>query len=126
MQLGILATAAHALSTGSMFSVYYRPRTSPSEFLIPYEQYMNSVRSSFTVGTRFKMRIDSEEAPEERPSGTLVGIEEDDPVHWPCSQWKCLVFRRFNQNGFLLTTFTEPRMNHLNLVPYIRTILGFD
>ncbi|XP_026420142.1 auxin response factor 2-like [Papaver somniferum] len=91
MQLGILATASHALSTGSMFSVYYRPRTSPSEFLIPYKQYMNSVRSSFAVGTRFKMRIDREEAPEERPSGTLVGIEEDDPVHWPCSQWKCLV-----------------------------------
>ncbi|KAL5719100.1 Auxin response factor 9 [Ranunculus cassubicifolius] len=26
MQLGVLASASHAISTGSMFSVYYRPR----------------------------------------------------------------------------------------------------
>ncbi|KAI3927766.1 hypothetical protein MKW98_023367 [Papaver atlanticum] len=116
MQLGILATASHALSTGSMFSVYYRPRTSPSEFLIPYEQYMNSIRCSFAVGTRFKMRIDCEEAPEERPSGTLAGIEEDDPVHWPCSQWKCLVLPltcdRFNPAQRDLEPVEHHQMNH--------------
>ncbi|MCL7038380.1 hypothetical protein MKW94_022189 [Papaver nudicaule] len=91
MQLGILATASHALSTGSMFCVYYRPRTSPSDFLISYEQYMKCTRTVFAFGRRYRMGIDGEEAPEERPSGTLVSIEEVDPVHWPCSQWKCLI-----------------------------------
>ncbi|OVA04374.1 AUX/IAA protein [Macleaya cordata] len=82
MQLGILATASHALSTGSMFTVYYRPRTSPSEFLIPYEQFMKSVRNSYAVGMRFRMKFEGEESPEERLSGTIVGIEEVDPAQW--------------------------------------------
>ena len=41
-------------------------RTSPSEFVVPYDQYMESIKKSYTIGTRFKMRFEGEEAPEQR------------------------------------------------------------
>lgn len=41
-------------------------RTSPSEFIVPYDQYMESIKKSYTIGMRFKMRFEGEEAPEQR------------------------------------------------------------
>ena len=41
-------------------------RTSPSEFVVPYDQYMESIKKSYTIGMRFKMRFEGEEAPEQR------------------------------------------------------------
>ncbi|KAJ8550875.1 hypothetical protein K7X08_000245 [Anisodus acutangulus] len=38
MNLGVLATAWHAIMTKTMFTVYYKPRTSPAEFIVPYDQ----------------------------------------------------------------------------------------
>ncbi|CAM8991473.1 unnamed protein product [Rhodiola kirilowii] len=35
MHLGLLAAAAHAAATNSRFSIFYNPRASPSEFVIP-------------------------------------------------------------------------------------------
>ncbi|PIA61681.1 hypothetical protein AQUCO_00300899v1 [Aquilegia coerulea] len=90
MQLGVLASASHAISTGSMFSVYYRPRTSPSEFIVPYSQYVKSTQTSYTVGTRFRMKFETEESPERRLAGTVVGNEDFDPLRWPGSEWRCL------------------------------------
>ncbi|KAG9457560.1 hypothetical protein H6P81_002068 [Aristolochia fimbriata] len=90
MQIGVLATASHAISTGTMFSVYYRPRTSPSEFIIPYDQYMESIGSGHSIGMRFKMRFEGEEGLEQRFSGTIVGIEDLDPGKWPGSNWRSL------------------------------------
>ncbi|XP_068661821.1 auxin response factor 2A-like isoform X2 [Aristolochia californica] len=90
MQIGVLATASHAISTGTMFSVYYRPRTSPSEFIIPYDQYVQSVGSNYSVGMRFRMRFEGEEGLEQRFNGTIVGIEDLDPVKWPGSKWRSL------------------------------------
>jgi hypothetical protein len=66
MHLGVLATAWHAINTKSMFTVYYKPRTSPSEFIIPYDQYMESVKNNYSIGMRFRMRFEGEEAPEQR------------------------------------------------------------
>lgn len=108
MHLGVLATAWHAVSTGTMFTVYYKPRcvdlinhicvmsfnliivllnlgldveitfglislwlisynrTSPAEFIVPFDQYMESVKNNYTIGMRFKMRFEGEEAPEQR------------------------------------------------------------
>uniref|UniRef100_A0A0D6R037 Auxin response factor n=1 Tax=Araucaria cunninghamii TaxID=56994 RepID=A0A0D6R037_ARACU len=90
MHLGVLATAQHAVSTRTMFSVFYKPRTSPSEFIIPYDQYMEAMNSKFAVGMRFKMRFEGEEAPEQRFTGTIIGIGDVDPVRWPGSKWRCL------------------------------------
>ncbi|KAH9329296.1 hypothetical protein KI387_001404, partial [Taxus chinensis] len=90
MHLGVLATASHAISTRTMFSVFYKPRTSPSEFIIPYDQYMEAMNSNFSVGMRFKMRFEGEESPEQRFTGTIIGLGDADPGRWPGSKWRCL------------------------------------
>jgi len=41
-------------------------RTSPAEFIVPYDQYMESLKNNYTIGMRFKMRFEGEEAPEQR------------------------------------------------------------
>ncbi|MCL7031241.1 hypothetical protein MKW94_001605 [Papaver nudicaule] len=90
MHLGVLATAWHAVSTGTMFTVYYKPRTSPAEFIVPFDQYMESVKNNHSIGMRFKMRFEGEEAPEQRFTGTIVGNGESDPNRWPSSKWRSL------------------------------------
>ncbi|KAI5600938.1 hypothetical protein POPTR_001G066200v4 [Populus trichocarpa] len=93
MHIGILATVWHAVSTGSMFTVYYKPRTSPAEFIIPIDKYRESVKINYAIGMRFKMKFEAEEAPEQRFSGTVIGVEEADPKKWPRSKWRCLKVR---------------------------------
>ncbi|CAA3025760.1 auxin response factor 2-like [Olea europaea subsp. europaea] len=93
MHLGVLATAMHAIQTKTIFTVYYKPRTSPSEFIVPFDQYMESVKNNYLIGMRFKMRFEGEEAPEQRFTGTIVGIEDSDSRRWPQSKWRCLKVR---------------------------------
>ncbi|XP_044487794.1 auxin response factor 2A-like isoform X2 [Mangifera indica] len=90
MHVGVLATAWHAVKTGTRFSVYYKPRTSPAEFIVPYDKYMESVKNNYTIGMRFKMRFEGEESSEQRFSGTVIGVEDADPIKWPGSKWRCL------------------------------------
>ncbi|GFZ13696.1 auxin response factor 2 [Actinidia rufa] len=93
MQHGILASAFHAISTGTMFTVYYRPWTSPAEFIVPHDQYTKSAENDYSVGTRFRMPFESEECPEHkycRFAGTVVGIDNIDPIRWAGSEWRCL------------------------------------
>ncbi|XP_057516613.1 auxin response factor 2A isoform X2 [Amaranthus tricolor] len=93
MHLGVLATAWHAYNSGTMFTVYYKPRTSPAQFIVPYDQYMESVKNQYSIGMRFKMRFEGEEAPEQRFTGTIVGVEDADPNRWQDSKWRCLKVR---------------------------------
>ncbi|KAL4634615.1 hypothetical protein ACB092_04G212600 [Castanea dentata] len=93
MHLGVLATAWHAISTKTMFTVYYKPRTSPAEFIVPYDQYMESLKNNYSIGMRFKMRFEGEEAPEQRFTGTIVGLEDADHERWQKSRWRCLKVR---------------------------------
>ncbi|CAD6256916.1 unnamed protein product [Miscanthus lutarioriparius] len=73
MHLGVLATAWHAVNTGIMFTVCYKPRTSPAEFVVPCDRYVESLKRNYPIGMRFKMRFEGEEAPEQRFTGTIVG-----------------------------------------------------
>ncbi|XP_073048447.1 auxin response factor 2A-like [Primulina eburnea] len=93
MHLGVLATAWHATQTKTMFTVFYKPRTSPAEFIVPYDQYVNSVKSNYSVGMRFKMKFEGEETPEQRFTGTIVGVGDSDAKRWPNSKWRCLKVR---------------------------------
>ncbi|KAL9662015.1 hypothetical protein QQ045_026843 [Rhodiola kirilowii] len=93
MHLGVLASAWHAISTGTMFTVFYKPRTSPTEFIVPFDQYTESVKNNYSIGMRFKMRFEGEEAPEQRFTGTVVGIDDADPKMWRDSKWRCLKVR---------------------------------
>ncbi|KAM1339775.1 hypothetical protein ACFX2H_038254 [Malus domestica] len=93
MHLGVLATAWHAILTGTMFTVYYKPRTSPAEFIVPFDQYMESVKNNYSIGMRFKMRFEGEEAPEQKFTGTIIGTEDADTKRWRDSKWRCLKVR---------------------------------
>ncbi|WOL04104.1 auxin response factor 7-like [Canna indica] len=89
MHLGVLATASHAISTGTLFSVFYKPRTSRSEFIISLNKYLEAKSHKFSVGMRFKMRFEGDETPERRFSGTIIGVDMT-PSRWANSEWRSL------------------------------------
>nr|AMO02486.1 auxin response factor [Boehmeria nivea] len=90
MHLGVLATASHAISTGTLFSVFYKPRTSRSEFLVSINKYLEARSHKLSVGMRFKMRFEGEEVPERRFSGTIVGMGDHTSSGWDNSEWRSL------------------------------------
>ncbi|KAL7167760.1 hypothetical protein ACSBR2_038256 [Camellia fascicularis] len=87
MHLGVLATASHAVSTQTLFVVYYKPRT--SQFIISLNKYLEAVNNEFAVGMRFRMRFEGDESPERRFTGTIVGVE-DLSRQWEKSKWRSL------------------------------------
>ncbi|KAL5714686.1 Arf GTPase arf1 [Ranunculus cassubicifolius] len=90
MHLGVLATASHAIATGTLFSVFYKPRTSQSEFIVSVNKYIEARNHKLSVGMRFKMRFEGEEAPERRFSGTIVGVGQNASPGWVDSEWRSL------------------------------------
>lgn len=91
MHIGILAAAAHAAANNSPFTVFYNPRASPSEFVIPLAKYYKSVCSNqISLGMRFRMMFETEESGTRRYMGTITGISDLDPVRWKNSQWRSL------------------------------------
>lgn len=90
MHLGVLATAAHAIQTRTLFSVFYKPRTSRSEFLVSVNKYLEAKSHKLSVGMRFKMRFEGDEAPERRFSGTIVGVDDTSSSSWANSEWRSL------------------------------------
>lgn len=89
----VLSLAANAVATKSMFHVFYSPRASHAEFVIPYQKYVKSITNPISIGTRFKMRYDMDDSPERRSSGVVTGIGDLDPYRWPNSKWRCLMVR---------------------------------
>lgn len=87
MHLGVLATASHAVSTQTLFVVYYKPRT--SQFIVSLNKYLDAVKHGFTVGMRFKMVFEGEDSPERRFSGTIIGVD-DNSSQWKDSKWRSL------------------------------------
>ncbi|GAB2228825.1 hypothetical protein Drorol1_Dr00022956 [Drosera rotundifolia] len=89
MHIGLLAAAAHAAATNSSFTVFYNPRASPSEFVIPLSKYVKAVyHTRVSVGMRFRMLFETEESSLRRYMGTITGISDLDPVRWPSSHWR--------------------------------------
>ncbi|CAL9175464.1 unnamed protein product [Musa hybrid cultivar] len=88
MHIGILAAAAHAAANNSPFTVFYNPRTCPSDFVIPFAKYQKAVYSNqIFLGMRFRMLFETEESGTRRYMGTITGISDLDPVRWKNSQW---------------------------------------
>ncbi|XVF40422.1 hypothetical protein PTKIN_Ptkin01aG0112400 [Pterospermum kingtungense] len=87
------ADVVHAISIKSVFSIYYNPRASSSECIIPLQKFRKSLNHTFSVGMRFKMRFETEDAAERRYTGLVTGISDMDPVRWPGSKWRCLLVR---------------------------------
>ncbi|KAE8689255.1 Auxin response factor 6 [Hibiscus syriacus] len=89
MHIGLLAAAAHAAATNSRFTIFYNPRASPSEFVIPLSKYVKAVYyTRVSVGMRFRMLFETEESSVRRYMGTITGISDLDPVRWPNSHWR--------------------------------------
>ncbi|XP_018622096.1 auxin response factor 8-like isoform X3 [Nicotiana tomentosiformis] len=89
MHIGLLAAAAHAAATNSCFTVFFNPRASPSEFVIPLSKYIKAVyHTRVSVGMRFRMLFETEESSVRRYMGTITGIGDLDPVRWPNSHWR--------------------------------------
>ncbi|XVF71015.1 hypothetical protein PTKIN_Ptkin12aG0000500 [Pterospermum kingtungense] len=89
MHIGLLAAASHAAATNSCFTVFYNPRASPSEFVIPLSKYLKAVfHTRVSVGMRFRMLFETEESSVRRYMGTITGISDLDPVRWPNSHWR--------------------------------------
>ncbi|CAD5173629.1 unnamed protein product [Musa acuminata subsp. malaccensis] len=113
--LATLADIANAVSTRKVFHVYYNPRANSSDFIVPYWKFVKSFNSSISVGIRFKMIYESDDASERRfdirsflgfklrcveccsftffyrSTGLVTGISDMDPVRWPGSKWRCLL-----------------------------------
>ncbi|KAH1195534.1 Auxin response factor 7 [Glycine max] len=89
MQLGILASASHAVSSGTMFIVYYHPWTNPFEFIVPLRTYLKSTVPDYPIGMRVQMQHEVEESLR-RHAGTIIGHEDIDKIRWPGSEWRCL------------------------------------
>ncbi|KAK1357387.1 Auxin response factor [Heracleum sosnowskyi] len=89
----IFSSVANAVSAKSVFHVFYSPRATHAEFIVPQQKYMKSIKSQILVGTRFKMKCDVDDAPERRFSGLVTGVGDLDPYKWPNSKWRCLMVR---------------------------------
>ncbi|KAL6991560.1 hypothetical protein U1Q18_009672 [Sarracenia purpurea var. burkii] len=89
MHLGLLAAAAHAAATNSRFTIFYNPRASPSEFVIPLTKFVKAVyHTRISIGMRFRMLFETEESSVRRYMGTITGISDLDPVRWSNSHWR--------------------------------------
>nr|XP_043638940.1 auxin response factor 8-like isoform X2 [Erigeron canadensis] len=89
MHIGLLAAAAHAAATNSCFTIFYNPRASPCEFVIPLSKYIKAVyHTRVSVGMRFRMLFETEESSVRRYMGTITGIGDLDPARWPNSHWR--------------------------------------
>ncbi|KAK2643311.1 hypothetical protein Ddye_025074 [Dipteronia dyeriana] len=88
-----LSLVVNAISTKSMFNVFYSPRASHAEFVIPYQKYLKSIMNPVCIGTRFKMRFEVDDSPDRRCNGVVTGMSDLDPYRWPSSKWRCLMVR---------------------------------
>nr|XP_004508020.1 auxin response factor 19 isoform X3 [Cicer arietinum]XP_012573395.1 auxin response factor 19 isoform X3 [Cicer arietinum] len=90
MHIGILAAAAHAAANNSPFTIYYNPRASPSEFVVPLAKYNKAMYTQVSLGMRFRMMFETEESGVRRYTGAITGISDLDPIRWKNSQWRNL------------------------------------
>ncbi|MBA0774063.1 hypothetical protein Gotri_009303 [Gossypium trilobum] len=90
MHIGILAAASHAAANFSPFTIFYNPRASPSEFVVPLAKYYKAMYTQVSLGMRFRMMFETEESGVRRYMGTVTGISDLDPVRWKNSQWRNL------------------------------------
>ncbi|KAI5066013.1 hypothetical protein GOP47_0018637 [Adiantum capillus-veneris] len=90
MHMGVVATARHAVATRTIFSAYYKPRVSLSAFLVPVEKFAKTMSMTLSVGMRFKMRFETEDASDRSYVGTITGIEDLDTSSFPDSKWRSL------------------------------------
>lgn len=99
MQHGILVAALDAIGRSAKFKVYYHPWTSPSRFLVAYDEFVDSLEVNYSPNTSVEMLFDGGGGGEDpmqnlkRFSGIIIGKEDIDPAKWPQSEWRSLKVR---------------------------------
>ncbi|GJR51242.1 auxin response factor 1 [Tanacetum coccineum] len=88
--ISVLATAHHAITAGTLFSVIYKPRATQSSFIISVNRYLNAQNPKPCVGMKFTMGFESEMVHEERFGGIIVAVGDDASSEWRESEWKSL------------------------------------
>nr|QDX18295.1 auxin response factor 11-like isoform X1 [Cymbidium sinense] len=105
MHLGVLATASHAVTTQTLFTVCYKPRV--SQFIVVVNKYLEAINNKFSVGMRFTMRLEGEDTPEKRYNGTIVGVG-DLSSQWEGSKWRQLKVQWDEQSNILRPDRVSP------------------
>lgn len=114
MHLGVLATASHAVTTQTFFTVCYKPRT--SQFIIGVNKYLEAEKNGLSLGTRFKMRFEGDDVPEKKYTGTIVGVGD------LSSQWESSKWRQMKVQWDEPTNFQRPvRVSPWEIEPYSST-----
>ncbi|KAF8391014.1 hypothetical protein HHK36_023314 [Tetracentron sinense] len=89
MHIGLLAAAGHASATYSLCIIFYNPRASPSEFVIPLTKYAKAIyHTHVSIGMCFRMLFETEESSVCRHMGTITGTGVLDPVCWANLYWR--------------------------------------
>uniref|UniRef100_A0ACD5U1S0 Uncharacterized protein n=1 Tax=Avena sativa TaxID=4498 RepID=A0ACD5U1S0_AVESA len=91
-KLRTLSAVSSSLEIRSIFHVCFDPRSGASEFIVPYWRFSKNLNHPFSIGMRFKVSNESDDA-NERSTGLITGISEVDPIRWPGSKWRCLQVR---------------------------------
>ncbi|KAH0452843.1 hypothetical protein IEQ34_017167 [Dendrobium chrysotoxum] len=105
MHLGVLATASHAVTTQTLFTVCYKPRV--SQFIVGVNKYLEAMNNKFSLGMRFMMRFEGEDTPEKRYNGTIVGVG-DLSSQWEGSKWRQLKVQWDEQTNILRPDRVSP------------------
>ncbi|KAI4343000.1 hypothetical protein MLD38_027553 [Melastoma candidum] len=71
-----------AISEGRVFNVYYDPRGTSSEFVVPCRKFFKSLDCTLAPAMRFKMRVEADDGAERRCSGLITHLTDLDPVRW--------------------------------------------
>lgn len=64
----------NSLPLNANMRLLFACRTSPAEFIVPFDQYRESIKSNYSIGMRFKMRFEGEEAPEQRYGSLTIVV----------------------------------------------------
>ncbi|XP_065872047.1 auxin response factor 7-like isoform X2 [Euphorbia lathyris] len=114
--MGVFATASHALSTGTLFSVLYSPRKSQSDFIVKVNKYMEAQHHNFSDGMRFSMRFEADQIYEKSSLCTIVGGGDISQM-WSNSKWRCLKVSWDGWDG--LSVMPPERVSPWELEPVI-------
>ncbi|WCJ18698.1 auxin response factor 11 [Euphorbia peplus] len=114
--MGIFASAFHALVTGTMFIVFYKPRKSQSDFIVKVNKYMEGQRCNFSIGMRFSMRFEDNQFSEKSSICTIVD-SGDASNRWSGSKWRCLKVSWDEWDG--LSVLPPERVSPWELEPVI-------
>ncbi|KAK2457221.1 auxin response factor [Trifolium repens] len=130
--LGYMCAASHAVSAGTMFHVQYYPWTAPFEFMIPMKTYVESIERDYFIGRRVHKLAETEGSA--RRFGTIVGMEDIDPIMWPGSEWRSIkvqwdstpnTFTQFERVcPWWIEPLESPKIKSFPILPLANEVIG--